>query len=279
MSWLSRAFLAVLAGLLVLPFAMALVVSLGSEAKIAFPPAGLSLRWYAELFVDAKWRGALVRSVLIALVAATLAISLALPVCYGLWRRPSRFARGLFGLSLAPFLLPPIILAIGAVAFWLVLNSMTLSLSAWLGWDPVRVYGRMATTILSHGVFLLPLASLIIARGFASLNPELIEASRTLGANARALFTSLLLPLLLPYILTGFVLVFIVSLNEYLIAFQVAGVSVETLPIRIFNDATRGGHSPILTAGAVLFATLTVGALLALSWRIDLLKLFGSQDR
>ena len=277
MSWQARTFLILLVGVLVLPFAMAVAVSLGGEAKIQFPPDSWSLKWYGKLFTDGAWRGAMGRSVLIAFCAACLSISLALPICYRLWRRQSWFSQGMFGLSLSPFLLPPIILAIGAVAFWIVMNSISITLSTWLGWAPFRVYGRTITTIISHGVFLLPLASLIIARGFATLKPEVIEASRTLGADGRAVFTSVVLPLILPFVLTGFVLVFIVSLNEYLIAFQVAGVSVETLPIRIFNDATRGGHSPILTAGAVLFANITVVSLFILSFFTDLLKLFGSE--
>jgi len=276
MSWPTRAFLILLVLVLILPFAMALAVSLGGDSKIQFPPTSWSLEWYGKLFTDKAWRAAMGRSLLIAFFAATLCVSLALPICYGVWRRQGWFSKALFGLSLSPFLLPPIILAIGAVAFWIVMNSAAINISAWLGWQPMRVYGRTYTTIISHGVFLLPLASLIIARGFASLQPEVIEASRTLGAHGRAVFTSVVLPLILPFVLTGFVLVFIVSLNEYLIAFQVAGVSVETLPIRIFNDATRGGHSPILTAGAVLFASITVVSLLVLSLFTDLLKLFGS---
>ena len=270
-----RVFLSLLFILLMLPFFMALVVSLGAGDKVAFPPEALSLRWYEELLTTPRWLAAISKSMIIAASAALISVSLALPICYQLWKRPGWYARGLFGLSLSPFLLPPVILAIGAAVLWTLIQ---VSLNAWLGPGKFVAYGKMYTTFISHGVLLLPLATVIIARGFAGLSPELLEASRTLGANARQQLTSVILPLILPFIATGFVLVFIVSLNEYLIAFQVSGIAVETLPIRIFNEATRGGHSPILTAGAVLFASFTVISLIILSFFTDLLRLFGSNS-
>ena len=168
-----------------------------------------------------------------------------------------------FALGLGPFLLPPIILALGASLFW-----------AEVGW-----YGRIEATIISHGIFFVTLPLVILSRGFAAITDEVVEAARLMGATPWQLFRTIVLPLITPYLLTGFAIVAIISVNEYLIANMISGFVVETLPVKIFNNV-RYGYSPVVAAASMLFIFITVGVLAMVARSIDLLALLGvTKDR
>lgn len=256
---MKTAYLWAIALLLIAPFVVVLGVSVGASKNITFPPEALSAKWYTELLTQTEWLAAIGRSLLIAMIAAGIATALALAINYVLWRSKSGFAKATFALGLGPFLLPPIILALGASLFW-----------AEVGW-----YGRMEATIISHGVFFVTLPLVIIARGFAALTDEVIEAAQMMGATPAAVFRTIVLPLIAPYVFTGFALVAIISVNEYLIANMISGFVVETLPIKIFNNV-RYGYSPVVAAASILFVALTVTILLVLSRITDLVALFGT---
>lgn len=72
-----------------------------------------------------------------------------------------------------------------------------------------------------------------------------------MGADERTILRTVVLPLILPYVISGFAFAFVLSLNEYIVANMVVGFTVATLPIRIFN-ALRYGYTPTMAAVAVL---------------------------
>ncbi len=252
-------YLWVIGTLLLAPFVVVTGVSLGSSKTIAFPPEALSLNWYQTLLTDPEWLSAIGTSLLIAFLAGIISVSIALAANYALWRTGSRFSKLVFAVGLGPFLLPPIILALGASLFW-----------AEVGW-----YGRIEATIISHGVFFVTLPLVIIARGFASLTDEVIEAAEMMGATPPQVFRTVILPLIAPYLITGFALVAIISVNEYLIANMISGFIVETLPIKIFNNV-RYGYSPVVASASMLFVAITVTVLLILARITDLVALLGA---
>lgn len=258
----SRVFLCLIAILIIAPFVVVAGVSVGVSKTIAFPPAELSLGWYKVLFTDPDWLKAIGVSLLVAVSAATIAVILALMINYVLWRLKTKFSQFTFALALGPFLLPPIILALGASLFW-----------AEAGW-----YGRIEATMISHGIFLVTLPLVIIARGFANLTDDVVEAATMMGATPWQLFTTIVLPLITPYLLTGFALVAIISVNEYLIANMISGFVVETLPIKIFNNV-RYGYTPVVASASMFFVALTVSVLLIVARSTDLLALLGAREK
>lgn len=253
-----RLLLCIVALFIIAPFVVVAGVSIGASKTIVFPPTELSLQWFAVLFTDPDWLKAMGMSLLIACSAALLSVLLALAINYVLWRLKSRFSRMVFALGLGPFLLPPIILALGASLFW-----------AEVGW-----YGRIEATIISHAIFLVTLPLVIIARGFANLTDDVVEAATIMGATPWQLFKTVVLPLITPYLITGFALVAIISVNEYLIANMISGFVVETLPIKIFNNV-RYGYSPVVASASIFFVAITVGVLLLVAKSTDLLALLG----
>ena len=112
-----RLLLCFVATFIIAPFVVVAGVSIGASKTIVFPPTELSLRWFGILFTDPDWLKSIGMSLLIAGSAALLSVVLALAINYVLWRLKSRFSRMVFALGLGPFLLPPIILALGCLLY------------------------------------------------------------------------------------------------------------------------------------------------------------------
>ncbi len=232
--------LAILAALAA-PILVVAGVSLNAEQALRFPPPEMSLRWYGALFSTPDWLVPLRNSLVIAAVSALLAVLVALPLALHVWSRGGWLSRALYTLGVAPFMLPPVISALGFLVFWVTIG----------------MYGQMAATIVSHGVFLVTLPVVTLSLGLGAMDPALVEAARSMGATRGQVMRTVILPLLLPYIVSGYAFAFVLSLNEYIIAYMVAGFTVETLPIKIFNSL-RYGYTPIMAVVAVLFVALAV---------------------
>lgn len=241
MRTLSRLYLLLVALVLSAPIIVVVGVSFNERKALLFPPRGFSLKWFGELFGDSGWRNALINSLTIASLSAIVAVLIALPLAYAVWRYRLRFGSVLYTIGLSPFILPPVVSAIGFLSFW----------------ATVGLYGQMSTVILSHGVFLTTLPLVTITLGLRSIDYSIVEAAETMGAGEWDLARTIILPLVLPYMISGGAFAFVLSLNEYIIAFMLAGFTVETLPIKIFNSL-RYGYTPTMGAAATVFVAVAV---------------------
>ncbi len=214
-------------------------MSLNAKKSLYFPPQGLSLAWYVELFTESEWLIPVENSLVIAALSSAAALSIALPLAYFLWRYRVFYARALFMLGISPFILPPVITALGFLVFW----------------ATVGLYGQMIATIISHAVFFVTLPLVTISLGFESIDREIVEAAETMGADSRTVFRTVILPMVRSYMVSGYAFCFVLSLNEYIVAYMVAGFTVETLPIKIFN-ALRYGYTPVMAAVTIFFVLL-----------------------
>jgi putative spermidine/putrescine transport system permease protein len=241
------------------PLAVVLGVSVNEKQSLTFPPEGFSLAWYAQIFADDGWRAALINSILLAASAATIATSIALPLAWFLWRRIAPWARLVQGLGLAPFILPPVITALGFLTFW----------------ATAGLYGQAWTAAVSHGIFFTTLPLVTLTLGFSTIDRSLTEAAATMGATGGQVFRTVILPLIRPYLISGFAFAFVLSLNEYIVAYMTVGFVMETLPIKIFN-ALRYGYTPTMAAVSVLFVAVAAAAFGLIAWLGDLPRLMGA---
>jgi putative spermidine/putrescine transport system permease protein len=239
-----------------------LVVGVGSfneNRYLQFPPDSFSLSWYTQLWADTGWRGAIERSLVIATTSGAVAVLVATPLAYVLRSYRVRLAPLLYTLGILPFMLPPIISALGMQVFWNATNHI----------------GRIENVIVAHGIFFSTLPLVTISLAMETMDRSLPEAAQTLGADQRTTFRTVILPLLLPSMVTGYAAAFVLSLNEYIISFLVAGATVETLPIKIVNGL-RYGFTPTIAAVAVVFILIagTVFTLFAIFG--NLMKFLGA---
>lgn len=244
---------------LALPLIVVAGVSINQKQTLAFPPQGFSTSWYGEIFLNTEWRNALLASVTLALLSAALAVSIALPLAWFLWRRVAPWANIFQLLGVAPFTLPPVITALGMLTFW----------------ATAGFYGQPWTAVVSHAIFFVTLPLVTLSLGFTSIDRSLVEAAATMGADERTIFRTVVLPLILPYIVSGYAFAFVLSLNEYIVAYMTVGFTMETLPIKIFN-ALRYGYTPTMASVTVLFVA-TAAVIFGLVARFgDLPKLLGA---
>ena len=259
---LGALFMTLVGAFLLAPIVVVAGVSLNARKTLVFPPEGLSLAWYTAIATEAGWRDALIASVLLALAAATIAVAVALPLAWFLWRRAAPWARAFEFLGLAPFILPPVITALGFLSFWATLG----------------VYGAPWTAAIAHGIFFVTLPLVTLSLGFASIDRSLTEAAATLGASDAVVFRSVVLPIIGPYVISGFAFAFVLSLNEYIVAYMTVGFTVETLPIKIFN-ALRYGYTPTMAAVSVVFVLVAAVVFGTIARLGDLPRLLGAPRR
>jgi putative spermidine/putrescine transport system permease protein len=265
-----NAFMAVVLAVLLAPLVVVGGVSLNEKKELLFPPRGFSLGWYAELMTQSDWVWAMTYSVGIAVLSALLAVTIAFPLAYFLWRYRVLYARILFGLGVAPFMLPPVITALGFLLFWVYADFGFAALGL-----NVKFYGMPWATVISHAIFFVTLPLVTISLGLESIDRQIIEASTTMGANDRTVFRTIVLPMVRPYLISGYAFAFVLSLNEYIVAYMVAGFTVETLPIKIFNSL-RYGYTPVMASVAVVFVAVAVVVFGLIARFGDLPKLLGA---
>jgi putative spermidine/putrescine transport system permease protein len=254
-----RSYFFLIALFLALPLIVVAGVSVNQKQTLAFPPQGFSTSWYGEIFLNTEWRNALMASVTLAFLSAALAVAIALPLAWFLWRRTAPWANIFQLLGVAPFTLPPVITALGMLSFW----------------ATAGFYGQPWTAVVSHAIFFVTLPLVTLSLGFTSIDRSLVEAAATMGADERTIFRTIVLPLILPYIVSGYAFAFVLSLNEYIVAYMTVGFTMETLPIKIFN-ALRYGYTPTMASVTVLFVS-TAAVIFALVARFgDLPKLLGA---
>lgn len=256
---LRRLFFLAVGIFLALPLIVVAGVSINEKQTLAFPPQGFSLSWYGEIFTNTEWRNALFASLTLAALSAAGALVIALPLAWFLWRRIAPWANIFQLLGVAPFTLPPVITALGFLTFW----------------ATTGFYGQPWTAVISHAIFFVTLPLVTLSLGFSAIDRSLVEAAATMGATDRVIFRTVVLPLILPYIVSGYAFAFVLSLNEYIVAYMTVGFTMETLPIKIFN-ALRYGYTPTMASVTVLFLAIAALVFGLVARYGDLPKLLGA---
>lgn len=247
---------------LMLPLVIVFGVSLNEKKVLFFPPRGISGKWYSELFLNPQWFDPLMTSVIVALLTGLLAISVALPIAYFLWRYGIYYAKSLFAIGLLPFAFPPVITAMGMLLLWVNLGHV----------------GKIENVIVGHTVFLLALPLTMISLGLESIGREILEAAETMGADRRKVFCTVILPIITPFLVSSFAFVFVLSMNEFVISFFVGQSQVSTLPVQIFSSL-RGGYSPTIASASVVFILMAFVVFGLIGIFGNLPKLLGAYER
>jgi putative spermidine/putrescine transport system permease protein len=244
---------------LLAPLVVIAVGSVNQNRYLNFPPEGFSLSWYAQLFTDPGWQRSIRYSVTIATLSAALAVLVATPLAYILRAYRIRLSPLLYTLGILPFMLPPIISALGMQVFWLSTGHV----------------GKIENVIIAHAIFFSTLPLVTISLAMETMDQALPEAAQTLGADQRTTFRTITLPLLIPSMVTGFAAAFVLSLNEYIISFLVAGFQIETLPVKIVNGL-RYGFTPTIAAVAVVFILIAATTFTLFAIFGNLMKFLGA---
>ena len=219
---------------------------------------GFSFHWYEELFVDTVTLEAVRNTLILAVIAALVSTVMGTAAAVGIFRLRSKYLRAaLDTVTNVPMINPDIITGISLMlmfAFVGRLMGLANSLSFW-------------TMLIAHITFCLPYVILQVLPKLQQMDKSLPEAAMDLGCTPLRTFFKVEVPELLPGILTGLIMAFTLSLDDFVISYFTKGNDFETLPIRIYNMTKKPVTPKMYALATIIFFVIL--ALLTLSNLID----------
>ena len=221
-----------------------------NQNNVATIWTGFTTDWYRVVLGNPNIVRTAQNSLIVATTATVLATVMATAAAVGMAGRAFRGQNAFNGIVGLPLLVPEIVTAVASLLFFLAIG---LELS-------------LLTVIIAHTVFCIPFAYLPIRARLEGLDPKLLEAANDLYATPWRAFSRVTLPLLLPGIVSGAMLAFIISMDDFVITFFVAGAGATTLPVYIFG-MIRIGITPEVNAISTMLLAVSV-VFVALSYLI-----------
>jgi len=212
---------------------------------------GFTLDWYAAVWRDAVLVRSLRNSLIVAGVSTVLSVALGTTGAWLLYRYRFPAARLWQTLIFVPMLIPEVIMGVSLLILFVVVHFQ-------LGFT---------TIIISHVTFCFPFVMVAVQARLVGLDPALEEAALDLGATPAVAFRKVLMPYLMPAIVSGALMTFSLSLDELIVTYFTASAGTRTLPLEIFGRVKKG-LDPTLNAISTVFILFT--AVLVLT--TDLLK-------
>ena len=225
---------------LYLPVLLIPLFSFNNSVQAAFPLQGFTLQWYATLFGNSALSGALLNSLVIGAIAATGATICGITVSYMDLYGRSPVAATISAIARLPILIPGVIVGISL----LILINL-------IGLGPSRI-----AIVLGHILVALPTTVVIMRSRFAAIPKTIREAALDLGASDWTTFRRVMLPLSLPAIISAFMLAFLISFDEFIVVFFLAGTE-PTLPLYIWSQLRFPRSLPTVMALGTAILTMS----------------------
>ena len=238
---------------LYLPILSVMIYSF-NDSRLVTLWGGFSLRWYAHLLEDEEVLEAALLSLRIAAVSATFATCLGALVALAMQRLTRLRGRLLLaGMITAPLVMPEIITGLS-------LLFLFISMAEWIGWPATRG----ATTItMAHITFSMAYVAVVVRSRLSGMDESLEEAAMDLGGRPLAVFFDITVPMLLPALVSGWLLAFTLSLDDLVISSFVSGPGATTLPMLIFAKVRLGVTPDINAIATIIIALVAVGVVTA----------------
>lgn len=256
LTWLLIAPAAVLLGVfLLVPYLNIVLMSFRPPATGAPYGPGLTLENYQRALTDGYYLGQLGSTLWIALLTTAATLLVGFPVAWQLARSRSRWRPVLYGIVLSPLLVGIVVRSFG----WTillgnngVLNKAARSLGLTLAPLPL-MYNTLGIVIALTHVF-LPFMILPVMAALQTIDPALEAAGRSLGATRRVTFRRIVLPLALPGIQSGCILVFVLALSAYVTPVLIGGMRVKTMTLTVVDTLTDAFQWPLGSALALMLS-------------------------
>jgi spermidine/putrescine transport system permease protein len=238
---LMRAFFAAVVVFLYAPIVILLIFSFNNSAVPAFPLSGFTLHWYHQFLTNPDLQGALETSAIIAALSSAGAVALGILASIALVRRRFRAKGPVSALLLSPLVIPYVVFGIS-----LLLLFHTLGIPR-----------SILTVVIGHIVISLPYTILVLMPRLQQIDVSLEEAAYDLGAGRLRTFRSITLPLILPAVVSAYLIAFTTSFDEYAVASFVVGSRV-TFPIYLYSALRFPNQLPQVIAVAVVVIVVSL---------------------
>ena len=218
---------------------------------LAFDPAGYSTKWYQEFFTEDSWQRAVQNSFLIAIFATLISTFLGTLAALGLSRPEMPFRKTIMALLISPMIVPLIISAAGMYFFY----------------ARIGIASTHFGVILAHSALGIPFVIITVTATLVGFDHSLTRAAASLGSSPTRTFFVVIVPLILPGVISGALLAFITSFDEVVVVLFVGSVEQRTIPWKMFSGIREEIRPTILAV-----ATLLVFVSIVLLTMVELLR-------
>ena len=218
--------------------------SFGTQWFASWLPDGATLNWYHYLATDHDIGGLLYNTLVVAVSTTVIALAVGFPAAYVLARKEFRFKGLLTGLYLVPMLLPPLVYGIPLATILLrFLHGIDLQMYSVFGVQ-TSFATSLVIVIIINLVPVIPFVILILTPFIQQIDASMESASAMLGANRWQTFYRVLLPLVIPGLLTAGVLAIVRIVAMFELTYLSAGPLSQTLVVTLYGDAFAAGIRP-----------------------------------
>lgn len=232
---------------LLLPSLIIIPISFGGGQELTFPPKEFSLELFSQFFRDPAWWGAAIKSLIVAGITTVISLAIGLPGAYALARGQFPGKRLLEVFTLAPMLVPVVVLGLG----------MYMHLAA------LSMVDNLMGVALAHTVLVVPFVMVAVGSGLRHTDPALETVAMMMGASRTRIFFEVVLPQVRTSVMVGAMFAFLISFDEVVIAYFITGPGSTTLPVKMYS-AIRWEVSPILAAVSTLLTVVSLAICLGI---------------
>ena len=259
MKKLIRIYTVLIFALLYAPILVMLIFSFNSSDSLSVM-AGVSGKWYVELFRDTETLNAVKNTMVLAVVSSLLATVFGTAAAVGIHHLKKGWYRNtVMGITNIPMMNPEIVTGVSMMLLFVftaaLVGNENNALNFW-------------TLLIAHITFNLPYVILSVLPKLRQLDPHLQEAAEDLGCTPPQAFFHAVLPTIMPGVMTGMLMAFTMSLDDFVISYFTSGSEFVTLPIRIYSMTKRR-----VTPDMYALSTLIFGVILLLLVLINLLQI------
>ena len=234
---------------LVLPMVVVIPVSITDQYYLSLPQDGVSLQHYAAFFSNEIWLSATGQSIVIAVASTIAAVVLGTLCAIGCWRLSTNASEAVRTFMLIPIIVPTIVQALAMYRFWIDLGIMD------------TYFGL----ILAHTLIAVPYVVITVSASLANFDVRLEQAARNLGASTSQTIRWVIMPSIMPGMLSGALFAFTISFDEIVVALFITSRNVYTLPKRIW-DGIQDHLDPTIASVATMLIAATLALLLTELW-------------
>ncbi len=242
--YVHRLFCAMVLLFLISPILAIIPLSFNSVPFFSYPMPGFSLRWYEDFLLTDRWRGALENSIFIAVSVTLLSTTLGTLAALGLSRANFPYRNAMMSILISPIVVPVVITAVGLYFFY----------------ADVGLLNSYSGLILAHTTLATPFVVITVTATLIGFDHSLTRAAASLGAEPVRVFFKVILPLILPGMISGSLFAFGTSFDEVVVVLFVAGPEQRTLP-KVMFAGIREQISPTITAAATILILISVAML------------------
>lgn len=264
--WLVAPATALVAVVLLAPLVLLFRYSLNRYDRIEFMIEALSPENYLQFLGDPFYQDVLLRTVQVAALSTAITLVMALPVAYFIARAPARWKSALIMLVVFPLFIGNAVRAAGWMAIMGTQGFLNRALQ-WLGLtsEPLQILYTQTAVVVGIVAVVLPFMILSVQAVIETVDPAVEEAARNLGATPLQTFRRIVLPLAMPGVIAGAILVFILCMNAYATPVLLGGPRFHMMAPKVYEEITENANWPFGAALAfvLMIATLTLTILSA----------------